>query len=51
MEDNLKFVEFNKYCPTCKYNDTWEVKDPCDECLAVSARYGSEIPEKYDKKV
>lgn len=51
MEDNMKFVEFNKYCPTCKHYDTWEVKDPCNDCLAVGAREGSEIPEKYDKKV
>lgn len=51
MEDNMKFVEFNKYCPTCKHYDTLEVKDPCNDCLAVGAREGSEIPEKYDKKV
>ena len=33
MENN-KEVYFNKYCQSCKYNNTKEYKDPCNDCLA-----------------
>lgn len=50
MSEELVFVEFSKYCDICKYKDLPETKDPCNECLGVPARYGTEKPEKWEEK-
>lgn len=50
MEDNYKFVAFDKYCNTCKYKDTSPTHDPCNDCLGVGAREGTEVPQEYKKK-
>ena len=72
MDDrsNIKLVEFQKYCGSCKHWDNigkmnpnigeydgenWSGKvvkeeyKPCDECLEIAARYGTEVPEYYEK--
>ncbi len=50
MEDNLKIVDFKKYCATCAYKDNDEAESPCDECLEIPARTYSSKPEKWRKK-
>jgi len=50
MADNIQFVDFEKYCGTCKYEKTNEICDPCNECLDVGAREGSSIPERWKEK-
>ena len=45
-----KLVDFDRYCPTCKYKDLKENEDPCDECLAMGANLYSHKPVKYEKK-
>ncbi len=50
MNDDLMFVDFEKYCNSCKHKDLDERKDPCNECLGVPARQGTEKPEKWEIK-
>lgn len=47
MDENLKIVEFNAYCNSCKYRNNSEEKFPCDECLNISSREDSRRPEYY----
>lgn len=47
--DIFREVRFDKYCETCKYKDLDEVKDPCNDCLAVGMREETEVPEFYEK--
>ena len=49
MDDNMKEVEFFKYCGTCKYSANKAHEDPCNECLEFPARYGTEKPFNYEK--
>ena len=48
--DSTKFVSFEKYCNTCKYQKTPATHDPCNDCLAVGAREGTEVPENWKEK-
>lgn len=47
MEDNFKFVAFDKYCPKCKYHDKSSMQEPCNTCLETGARIGTEVPEEF----
>lgn len=47
--ENLKETRFDIYCKTCKYKDLDEVKDPCNECLAIGMIENTEVPENYVK--
>lgn len=49
-EDGYKEVYFSMYCETCKYKDTPEAEDPCDECLAATVNLYSHKPIKYEEK-
>lgn len=56
MENELKehFVDFNKYCPSCKYrdlekNDNQQEPEPCNECLTEPVNLYSTKPVKYKK--
>lgn len=42
--ENLKIVDFMKWCPTCRHRDTPEVDDPCNECLAQGWNVDSTKP-------
>lgn len=45
-----KFIDFAQYCPKCKFYDTEEVEDPCNECLSIPARAdGSKKPINYQE--
>lgn len=46
-EMNTKFVEFDEYCPKCKYSELSGYSDPCNECLECGANEGSVKPVKY----
>ena len=50
MEDNYKFVAFEKYCPKCEYEKRSSVQDPCNNCLATGAREGTEKPTEFKEK-
>ena len=47
MYDNVKFVEFNKWCPKCKYANRSEKSDPCNECLDIGANEETSKPVNY----
>lgn len=49
MSDSTKLVDFYKYCKTCINKDLNEVCDPCNDCLCVSGREGTEVPIYYEK--
>jgi len=48
--ENLKIVDFEKYCATCKYRLNAESDSPCWECLDIPARESSKKPEKWEPK-
>lgn len=51
MDDNYKFVEFDRYCPTCKHYDEDE-SDPkckCYECLDNPVNVDSHKPIRYEE--
>ena len=50
MDENMKLVEFDKYCPTCQNKNTEDSEDPCNECLAEGARQYSHKPLRYVEK-
>lgn len=45
-----KFVDFYKYCETCKHNKCKEHEDPCDECLSNPVHAYSHKPVNYENK-
>ena len=47
---NYKMVDFHMYCMRCKNKNTEEEKDPCDMCLAVPAREGTNKPLCFEEK-
>lgn len=50
MTENYKEVYFDQYCKTCKYKDTKETDDPCDECLYEPMNLYSHKPVKWKEK-
>ena len=50
MAEFTKFVDFETYCKTCKYEKTDEGEDPCNDCLAVPARENTRKPERWVEK-
>lgn len=50
MENQYRFVEFEKYCKTCKHYKLKEKFDPCNECMDEGARLDSAIPVCYEEK-
>lgn len=49
MEYIDKFVDFKKYCETCKHKDVKEVEDPCNECLDNPVNAHTTKPVKYEE--
>lgn len=47
--ENMHIVEFDMYCPTCKYKKTKETDDPCNLCLTITVRENSRKPEKWEE--
>lgn len=50
MEETKKFVDFDLYCPLCKYEKTNDGEEPCNSCLTVGARENSHKPERWEAK-
>lgn len=48
-DSNMKEVDFSKYCETCKYGELEEKYDPCNDCLDICVREGTEKPECYEE--
>lgn len=42
-----KEVYFNEYCLKCKYKDTANTENPCNECLTHGGRKDSHKPIKF----
>lgn len=47
-----KFVEFENYCPTCKFKDCKdeEGREPCNSCLDEPVNTNSKKPVNYEAK-
>lgn len=50
MEIVEKIVDFDKYCENCKYKDTKETEDPCNECLDNPTNINTKKPINYKEK-
>lgn len=50
MFDSFKEVKFDEYCPTCKFETTDEKDAPCNVCLEVPYRDGTQKPECWKEK-
>lgn len=50
MEVIERFVEFDRYCKTCKYERLEDSKDPCCECLDEPVNLYSTKPVKWEAK-
>lgn len=46
----MKFVDFEKYCKKCEYNNTAESDVPCWECLEQPVNYNSEKPIRFKER-
>ena len=49
MEGDLKIVEYEKWCPTCKHLNEPEEEEPCYECLTEPANVDSHKPINWEK--
>lgn len=47
MDNNLHEVEFDKYCPMCKYVNYDQEEKPCTECLEHPAGVGTRKPKYF----
>jgi len=47
VNNSFKEVAFALYCPKCEYKELEGYKSPCNECLEVPARPGTNVPEEY----
>ena len=50
VENQMKIVNFDKYCSSCMYSEVKETDDPCNECLTSGANLYSDRPIKYREK-
>lgn len=50
METIDHFVEFDKYCKTCKFKDVKDTKggEPCNDCLSYPVNTDSRKPVRYE---
>ncbi len=47
MDENIKLVDFEHYCPKCEYFKTKETDEPCNTCLSIGGRNESRKPEYF----
>ncbi len=50
MENQMKMVEFNVFCKTCKHKELGETKDPCNECLGMPFMPNTSVPAYWEEK-
>ena len=48
--NNLKIVNYDIYCQTCKYKDLDGIEEPCNECLDNPVNEDSKKPVKYEEE-
>lgn len=48
--NNTKEVYFSLYCDQCKYKETKETDDPCNDCLAHPFNQWSHKPIFFKEK-
>ena len=46
-DSEVKEVNFMRYCWLCKFGPRNEKLDPCNICLEVAMREGTEVPEYF----
>lgn len=46
--NDLKIVNFYKFCNKCKNKDLDETKDPCNECLTVAGQVDTRVPINFE---
>lgn len=55
MEGSEKEVYYDKYCPTCKYEDVLDkdgfLNGKCEECLATPMNIDSHKPVNYKEEL
>ncbi len=51
MAGNTQFVDFGRYCKTCRHRKKKDTDSPCNECLDTCAREGSSRPEMWEEAV
>lgn len=49
MELDYFFVDFEKYCETCKHKDLDDAEEPCNECLECPVNLHSQKPVKWEE--
>lgn len=47
MNNDEQFVEFDKYCKSCRYEKLEENESPCDECMEHPVNQNSCKPYCY----
>lgn len=50
MENQMRIVEFDKYCEKCKHKDCKEYIDPCHSCLNEPVNTNSRKPIYFEQK-
>ena len=50
MESKFKIVDYDIYCPKCKYKDLDSAEDPCDECLGQPWNTDSRKPVNFEEE-
>lgn len=50
MENNVKIVDFHKYCKTCKHSKKKDIEEPCDECLDNPTNKNTSRPVNWEEK-
>ena len=45
-----KIVDFQKWCPTCKYRDMKDIEEPCTNCLEHAVNANSTKPIMWKEK-
>lgn len=43
----MKIVEFDKWCNKCRFRETHETEEPCNECLTNPARESHSKPYRF----
>lgn len=46
----LHIVDYEKWCPLCKYSGTVETEDPCNQCLGEPVNEDSRKPICWKEK-
>lgn len=50
MEVRDHIVEFDIYCPNCKFEDKKDNEDPCSTCLSMPTNEHSRKPWYFEQK-